>query len=124
MREFRFFVPLFCSVLCLCMLCVSCVSKKKKVVEHRDSFSQVAARVWTDTDQAVMDKTKKGRAKDVAFTKELAYTLVPGDALKVQLRGIPDEDGIEDIIDQDGYITLPFIDEILAAGKTSTRHPH
>ena len=50
-----------------------------------------------------------------------AYVLAVGDAVQIILRGIPGGDSIEDIIDEGGYVTLPFIDEVKAAGCTATQ---
>lgn len=50
-----------------------------------------------------------------------AYTLGPGDAVQIYLRGIPEADRVEDIIDEAGMVTLPFINEIRAAGLTASQ---
>lgn len=49
-----------------------------------------------------------------------AYRLKPSDPIAIYLRGIPREEMIEDIIDEDGYINLPFINRVMAADKTSS----
>jgi polysaccharide export outer membrane protein len=48
------------------------------------------------------------------------YQLKPNDMVGVYLRGIPQPEQIEDIVDESGYITLPYIDRVQAAGKTSS----
>lgn len=48
------------------------------------------------------------------------YTLKVNDGVVINLRGIPREDQIEVVVDENGYISLPFLDAILAAGKTSS----
>ena len=48
------------------------------------------------------------------------YLLKAGDPLVVYLLGIPDEQQIEDIIDENGYINLPYIGLMQAAEKTSS----
>lgn len=50
-----------------------------------------------------------------------AYVLAVGDAVQIILRGIPGGEAIEDIIDEGGYVTLPLINEVLAAGCTATQ---
>lgn len=47
---------------------------------------------------------------------EGGYLLKVGDGLQVFLRGIPSPEVIEDVIDEAGMITLPFINEVQAAG--------
>lgn len=49
-----------------------------------------------------------------------AYTLKVGDGIQVYLRGIPMADVIEDIIDENGKISLPLVNEIQAAGLTAS----
>lgn len=49
------------------------------------------------------------------------YELKPGDPLFINLRGIPQEQQIEEVIDEDGSITLPLINEIIAAGKSTAQ---
>lgn len=50
----------------------------------------------------------------------VAYLLKQGDVVQVSLRGIPNAEAIELIIDEKGMIPLPFINEVLAAGLTSS----
>ena len=50
----------------------------------------------------------------------VAYQLKVGDVVQVFLRGIPTADAIEDVIDEEGMISLPLINEILAAGMTAS----
>jgi|GEM_PF-437514 len=47
---------------------------------------------------------------------EAGYVLKVGDGVQVYLRGIPTPEVIEDVIDEYGMITLPFINDIRAAG--------
>jgi polysaccharide export outer membrane protein len=49
------------------------------------------------------------------------YRLKPGDPLTVYLRGIlPRDDQIQDVIDESGFINLPYINAVLASGKTTS----
>ncbi len=48
------------------------------------------------------------------------YSLKIGDGIQVFLRGIPAPDMIEDIIDEVGMISLPLINNVQAAGLTSS----
>ena len=47
-----------------------------------------------------------------------AYRLKSGDTIFVFLRGIPKEEKIEDVVDESGYVSLPYINRIRAGGKT------
>lgn len=53
-------------------------------------------------------------------TDGVAYLLKVGDVVQIYLRGIPTADAIEDVIDEDGMISLPLINEIQAAGMTAS----
>ncbi|MGD9613536.1 MAG: polysaccharide biosynthesis/export family protein [Kiritimatiellia bacterium] len=55
-----------------------------------------------------------------AVVADAGYRLKVGDGIQVFLRGIPGGEAIEDVIDEAGMITLPFINEILAAGLTAS----
>jgi polysaccharide export outer membrane protein len=49
-----------------------------------------------------------------------AYRMRTGDPVIVFLRGIPPQDAeIQDVIDDAGYINLPYLENILASGKTT-----
>jgi polysaccharide export outer membrane protein len=54
-----------------------------------------------------------------------AYHLKPGDSIVVFLRGIPGVPGgeqqLDDVIDENGEITLPYINTVQAGGKTTTQ---
>jgi len=51
-----------------------------------------------------------------------AYKLRGGDPVVIFLRGIfPKDDELQDIIDEAGYLNLPYIGAILAAGKTTSQ---
>ena len=55
-------------------------------------------------------------AAPAGLASEGGYLLKVGDGLQVYLRGIPTPEVIEDVIDEAGMITLPFINEVQAAG--------
>ena len=55
-----------------------------------------------------------------ASSPESGYMLKVGDGVQVFLRGIPTPDLIEDIIDEEGKISLPFINEVQAAGLAAS----
>lgn len=48
------------------------------------------------------------------------YVLKPGDFIAIYLRGIPREEEIQDVVDEQGYVTLTYINEVKAAGKTTS----
>ena len=51
---------------------------------------------------------------------DAGYRLKVGDGLQIYLRGIPGGEAIEDVIDEAGLVTLPFINEVQAAGLTAS----
>jgi len=72
------------------------------------------------TTQKSTPKTSGQRGR----TASTAYRLKPGDPIAIYLRGIPREEMIEDIIDENGYINMPFINRVMAADKTSSELEH
>lgn len=56
-------------------------------------------------------------ATNVAATSA-GYRLRQGDALVINLTGIPKEEQIEVVINESGAINLPYINEVRAVGKT------
>jgi protein involved in polysaccharide export with SLBB domain len=52
-------------------------------------------------------------------TDGVAYLLKVGDVIQIFLRGIPSGDAIEDVIDENGNVSLPLINEVRAAGMTA-----
>jgi polysaccharide export outer membrane protein len=51
-----------------------------------------------------------------------AYRLRPGDPVVIFLRGIlPKDDQLQDIVDDGGYLNMPYIGAVLAAGKTTSQ---
>ena len=59
-------------------------------------------------------------APAASVSSDSGYTLKVGDGVQVFLRGIPGGEVIEDIIDESGLITLPFINDIQAAGMSAS----
>jgi len=50
------------------------------------------------------------------------YRIQVGDPIVVHLRGIyPRDDRVEDMVDEDGDITIPLVGDILAAGKSTSK---
>jgi len=56
----------------------------------------------------------------VPFQGEGAYLLRPGDTITINLQEIPEAQMIQEELDENGMISLIFIGEIMAAGKTSS----
>ena len=52
-------------------------------------------------------------------TDGVAYLLKVGDVIQIFLRGIPSSDALEDVIDENGNVSLPLINEVRAAGMTA-----
>lgn len=50
----------------------------------------------------------------------MGYVLKPSDVVQIYLRGIPNAEAVEQIIDEYGLVNLPFINEVQAAGRTSS----
>ena len=50
----------------------------------------------------------------------VAYVLKPGDVVQIYLRGIPTAEMIEGTVDENGMVSLPFINEVLASGQTAS----
>lgn len=68
-----------------------------------------------NTDKWIMD-LQRFRAQKSAPIKKLRV----GDNIEVFLRGIPNEIHVEDIIDQEGSLNLPYIGRVYLAGKTTS----
>ena len=50
------------------------------------------------------------------------YRLKVGDPVVVNLRGIyPRDEAVEDIVDEDGNVTLPLLGDVLASGKSTSQ---
>jgi polysaccharide export outer membrane protein len=63
----------------------------------------------------------KVSAPDIREVKDVtAYRMKPSDQIIIHLRSIPEEQRIEDVIDENGNITLDFIGDVHAAGRTTT----
>ncbi|MFC1467223.1 polysaccharide biosynthesis/export family protein [Verrucomicrobiota bacterium] len=53
--------------------------------------------------------------------KVVVYRLKAMDPIVVQLKGLPaGADGMEDVVDEQGNITLPYIGQVAAAGRTTS----
>lgn len=61
------------------------------------------------------------KVPDPVVAHRAPYRLRPGDPIIIYLRGImPKDDQIEEVVDDTGMITLPYIDNVLAVNKTSS----
>jgi polysaccharide export outer membrane protein len=57
----------------------------------------------------------------VSVAHRAPYRLRPGDPVIIYLRGImPKDEQIEEIVDDRGMVTLPYIDDVSAVGRTSS----
>ena len=67
---------------------------------------------------------RRDSAATSTMSSSTAYHLKAGDPVVVYLRGIPGvpggEQSIEDIVDENGAINMPYVGAIQAGGKTST----
>lgn len=65
------------------------------------------------------ERTVQPAASDTGIT---FYRFKSGDPVVIYLRGIyPKDEAVEDIIDEDGNVTLPLIGDITAAGKSTSQ---
>ena len=87
----------------------------KRAAEETESAVEVVA-----PPKAAAPAIPAGRPEPIGGGNT-AYVLAVGDAVQIILRGIPGGEAIEDIIDEGGYVTLPLIGEVMAAGCTSTQ---
>ena len=55
-----------------------------------------------------------------AISEGGGYMLKSSDVVQIALRGIPNAEAIESIIDENGLVNLPFINEVQAAGRTAS----
>lgn len=74
------------------------------------------------TNTAVAPRLPAARVSaESAVASRAPYRLRQGDPVIIYLRGImPKDDQIEEIVDERGYVTLPYIDDVFAAGRTSS----
>jgi len=68
-----------------------------------------------DTDKWIMEMKFMRSQSEAPVTK-----LGRGDAIEIFLRGIPEEIHVQDVVDHDGYLNLPYVGRIKIAGKTSS----
>jgi len=91
-------------------------------VTNAAATAQAARPAATVPAAAPAATTPAATAARPAATADVAvYRLKPGDPIFISLRGIPGGDQqIEDQIDENGTVTLPFINTVQAAGRTSS----
>jgi polysaccharide biosynthesis/export protein VpsN len=108
----------------LLMGCASTSSGQKDVIEKkRPSLSMSASRTVPREDASI-SQTAEPKAQPVASAETgiTFYRFKSGDPVVIQLRGIyPKDESVEDIIDEDGNVTIPLIGDILAAGKSTSQ---
>ncbi len=63
-------------------------------------------------------ETTGGGIREMPAAPKTAAVLRPGDGLEVTLRGIPDPSANEVQVDDQGYVSLPYIGNVMAAGQT------
>ncbi len=75
-----------------------------------------------DTKATASSKSPTEGPGEVEAKSGAVYRLKPGDPVVIFLRGImPRDEQYEDIIDEGGYVNLPYIETIRAAGKTTSQ---
>ena len=69
----------------------------------------------------VAPRLPTAKIPDPTVASRAPYRLRQGDPVIIYLRGIlPRDDQIEEIVDERGYVTLPYIDDVMALGRTSS----
>lgn len=72
--------------------------------------------------QAALENTDDKQQKFSSETGVSFYRVQVGDPIVVSLRGIyPRDEQIEELVDEDGNITLPLLGDIQAAGKSTSQ---
>lgn len=85
-----------------------------RTVPQRD----VELAMTTDAEQKMLDDNPHVSAE----TGVTIYRIQVADPLVIHLRGIyPKDESVEDIVDEDGNVTVPLIGDILAAGKSTSQ---
>ena len=89
----------------------------------RPTLSMSASRTVPQQDASVVQPTHKEAQPVVSAETGVAfYRFKSGDPIVIQLRGIyPKDESVEDIIDEDGNVTIPLIGDIQAAGKSTSQ---
>jgi polysaccharide biosynthesis/export protein VpsN len=97
------------------------VSTSKPAVAVKPAAKQKFRWFW---EPAPVTAVKKDSAATSTMSLSTVYRLKAGDPVVIYLRGIPGAAGgeqqIEDVIDENGSINLPYVGAIQAGGKTST----
>lgn len=111
---------LLVAVICLCMGCASTArsvvrlpSRSSRRVRVEDIFGNRGRRVSGTTPRKV--------AFEDAGAASTGFTLREGDHVVVYLRGIPEERMIEDVVDEEGCITLPYLGRVRVQGMTTAQ---
>lgn len=88
----------------------------------RPVVPQARAKVQPDAKSGSAQPAAKPDDAGTSPYSVAAYRLKPSDPLVIFLRGIlPRDDQIENVIDEDGYIKLPYLGAIMAAGLTTSQ---
>ena len=98
-------------------------AESRKTTSKKSSLSMPTLQLTAPRSSAGKPRKKresKSYTQERSRTASTAYRLKPDDPIAIYLRGIPREEMIEDIIDEDGYINMPFINRVMAADKTSS----
>ncbi|MBN1269145.1 MAG: polysaccharide export protein [Kiritimatiellae bacterium] len=112
--------------LCLLQACASPRSSSSSTGSRyrtgsRRTYGTTSTRRPASTETASSRPSLRASAPGVTPDRTAAaYVMKQGDAMVIYLRGIPREEMIEDIIDDAGMVTLPFLNDVEAAGKTAS----
>jgi len=105
-----------------------CLSRSRRVVYSPYSYRHtrtVSARDIFGKGRAGYSSTRRrtesGVVSDAKASLPQAFALREGDHVLIYLRGIPEEQMIEDVVDEEGCITLPYLSRIKAAGLTTAQ---
>lgn len=122
-RIARILIPGLVSMLMTACSSTSPQSDNVAATKSRPALSMSASRTVPEQDAAVTQSlAKNDQPVASAETGVTFYRFKSGDPVVINLRGIyPKDETVEDIIDEDGNVTIPLIGDILAAGKSTSQ---
>ena len=88
------------------------VPEKNVVAKPKEKEAKKAPKIVAPKPEAAVSKE--------VYRVSKVYNLRPSDQVLISLSGIPEEVELQDVIDEEGFVTLPYIDRVQAAGLTSS----
>ena len=106
------------------ILSTGCASGSRSVVRYpsRSSRRVRIEDIFGKQNRRVSRTTRRRRdVLDAAVARSSSFTLREGDHVVVYLRGIPEEQMIEDVVDEEGCITVPYLGRVKVQGMTTAQ---